>query len=287
MKRLLLVALAVIFVTGDARAADERDDSEMWLKLGVQLRRAGEHEDALAAFIRAHKARPSAKTLAQIGLAHQSLHDWARSADCLASALATHEDWVEKNRRPLEDALATVETHIGWVLVTGPSGATVSLDELSVGSLPMKEIRADEGEHFARVAKDGFETWSSKVRVVAGKTVEVVAILEQAKPRALAAGVVPPYLDVGRPVAGSSRVPGIIAGGLLGAGVSVATIGAVIWIQQKSGAFEGYQTGATGPALLAGGLLGALAGGVGLYLTRDRPVAVGMTAYGPMVAGRF
>jgi hypothetical protein len=47
------------------------------------------------------------------------------------------------------------------------------------------------------------------------------------------------------------------------------------------------QAGPTGPLLVAGGVVGTLAGGVMVYLFRDRLVAVGANAYGPTVSGRF
>jgi hypothetical protein len=78
-----------------------------------------------------------------------------------------------------------------------------------------------------------------------------------------------------------------LGGGLLGAGLAVATVGTVVWIQQAEGSYGTFNSGATGPGLLVGGVVGMLAGGVVLYLSRGSSVSAGMTARGPVVGGRF
>jgi hypothetical protein len=71
--------------------------------------------------------------------------------------------------------------------------------------------------------------------------------------------------------------------GILGAGLAVATVETVVWIQQAQGSYGTFDSGATGPVLLVGGVVGMLAGGVVLYVSRDTSVSAGMTARGPVV----
>jgi hypothetical protein len=69
--------------------------------------------------------------------------------------------------------------------------------------------------------------------------------------------------------------------------LAVATVGTVVWIQQAQGSYGTFDSGATGPVLLVGGVVGMLAGGVVLYVSRDTSVSAGMTSRGPVVGGRF
>lgn len=181
MRTLCFTVLMALLVSSHAAAGDE-EDSEAWLKSGVKLRRAGDHAGALKAFIQAHYLNPSGRTMGQIGLAQQSLHEWKRSANALAVALRTSHEWVEKNRKVLEEALAMVKSHIGRLLVTGPAGSDLHVDESRVGRLPLEEIQMDEGEHVVRVEKAGMKTWSTTVKITGGKTTEVAALLEGGVP---------------------------------------------------------------------------------------------------------
>jgi hypothetical protein len=172
MRTLCLTVLVALLVSSHAAAGDE-EDCEAWLKSGVKLRRAGDHAGALKAFIQAHYLNPSGRTMGQIGLALQSVHEWKRSANALAVALRTSHEWVEKNRKVLEEALVMVKSHIGRVLVTGPVGSDLYVDEIRAGRLPLEEIQMDEGEHVVRVEKAGMKTWSTTVKITGGTTTEV------------------------------------------------------------------------------------------------------------------
>jgi len=136
------------------------------------------------------------------------------------------------------------------------------------------------------VSREGLQNWSSTVTVPGGKTVEVVAMLAQAKPKAEPPSAVEPRLDVSSLVAHKNQLVSMLGAGLVGGGLCVATVGTVVWIQQARGAYGNFDSGVTGPVLLAGGLAGAIAGSVLIYLHWGT-VGVGMTAYGPTVSGRF
>lgn len=287
--RTLHLAILFVLVASSHAAAGEVEDSETWIKMGVKMRRDGDHAGALEAFMRAHRLNPSDRTMGQIGLARQSLHDWKRSAESLKLALGSSDAWVDKNRKYLEDALAMVKSHIGRLLVTGPEGSDVYVDERGEGRLPLHGIQVDEGEHEVRVEKIRMKSWSTTVKITSGKTTEITALLEAEVPRVAPAVPTAPGIDVTRP-AHTKQMKGyltLLGSGLIGAGLSVAAVGTVVWIQQERGTYGAFDSGSTGPLLVAGGVVGALAGGVMMYLFRDKPVAVGANAYGPTVGGRF
>lgn len=285
----LIVGIVVGTVASSATPAEASvdEDSEVWIRRGIQRRRDGENEAALDAFLRAYRIQPTGRTLAQVGLARQSLRQWVEAVDCLEEALRRREAWIERNRQPLEEALSAVKGHVGWLLVTGPAGARLWILDVAMGTLPMKEIRVDEGLYVAKVARDGSRAWSQTVTVVGGKTVEMVAMLEEARPVEPVIAERSPGLDVNAVRSQRSGLGKTIGGGILGAGLAVATVGTVVWIQQAQGSYGTFDSGATGPVLLVGGVVGMLAGGVVLYVSRDTSVSAGMTSRGPVVGGRF
>jgi hypothetical protein len=122
------------------------------------------------------------------------------------------------------------------------------------------------------------------VTVTGQKTIELVAMLEDAPPVAVPTR---PSVDVSTELSRKSDLGRTIGGGILGAGLAVATVGTVVWIQQAQGSYGTFDSGATGPVLLVGGVVGMLAGGVLLYVGRDSSVSAGMTSRGPVVGGSF
>src|ERR1017187_10436850 len=86
---------------------------------------------------------------------------------------------------------------------------------------------------------------------------------------------------------GTASLLRTLGAGLVGASLAVAVTGTVIWVQQESGSYGTFNSGSTGSGLLIGGVVGMLAGGVVLYVSRDTSVSAGMTSRGPVVGGRF
>ena len=263
--RFIVLVLLVAGISGGAGAADV-SSSEAFIRKGVKLRKAGEHAAALDAFLRAHELARSGRSLALVGLARQSLRQWMEAYDCLQGALSTPESWVRKYRGSLEEALGAVESHIGWLLVTGPEGAKVFVDERALGILPMKEARVEVGRHLVRVEKDGARSWSRTVTMLPKRTIEVVAMLE-AEPVVASIALPAPGVDVR---SGGVRPPessaGTVAAAVAGAGLTLTAVGTVVMIEEESGMYGSFDPGATGPALLAAGLVGAIASGIVMYM---------------------
>jgi hypothetical protein len=260
----------ILVVAGSAATADAANatSSEAFIRKGVELRKAGEHAAALDAFLRAHEASRSGRSLALVGLARQSLRQWLEAYDCLQGALATPESWVQKNRGSLEQALEVVRSHIGWLVVTGPEGAKVFLDERALGMLPMKEARVEEGRHLVRVEKQGAKPWSRTVTLLPAKTSEVVAMLEAETAQSVveAMEVPAPGVDLRSGGIKPTSSAGTVGAAVAGAGLTLAVVGTVVMIEQEEGMYGTFDPGATGPALLAAGLVAAAAGGIVMYL---------------------
>jgi hypothetical protein len=263
-------------------------ESESWIRKGVELRQSGANDEALEAFLHAHRIWPSSRTMAQIGLAHQSLRQWMKAADDLDEALVSHGPWIEKNRPPLEEAVAAVKKHIGWLGIKGLDGSRAWLNETPIGTLPLKEIRVEEGSYVVKVEHEEAAPWSQTVAVPGGKVAEAVAPLEEAaavRSVATQGGGV----DVASARPGTAPLLRTLGAGLVGASLAVAVTGTVIWVQQESGSYGTFNSGSTGSGLLIGGVVGMLAGSALIYWTasKESAITVGLNGRGPVVGGAF
>lgn len=152
----LAASLALAVALCSVASAAPPEPAEALIEQGVKLRVEGKHAEALELFSKAHAQSPSARTLAQMGLAEGSLRRWLDAEAHLAAALeAGDTPWIEvrRNREALEQALVSVRRHIGSLVVLGPAGTEVSVNGRVAGHLPLvAPLRLAEGQ--ARV--DGF-----------------------------------------------------------------------------------------------------------------------------------
>lgn len=171
---LFMAAMSLFALPSVAHA----DQAERLIEQGVALRVQGKLLEALDAFKRAHALAPSARTLAQMGLAEGALHRWVAAEDHLSAALASHDTpWIEvaRNREALEQALGTVRAHIGTVKVLGAAGARVTADDRDLGPLPVASpLHLPEGPVHLKATAPGYGTTEVAVTIVAGSEQTVV-----------------------------------------------------------------------------------------------------------------
>jgi hypothetical protein len=139
--------------------------------MGVALRRDHRDAEALELFRRAFALEPTPHAQAQMGLAEQSLGQWLAADSDLRTALAASpDDWITRNRPILEEALAFVAAHLGWIEISASAvGARVIVDGSLVGTTPLQEpVRARAGEVTVRVEADGFKKTERTVSVSPG-----------------------------------------------------------------------------------------------------------------------
>ena len=60
-----------------------------------------------------------------------------------------------------------------------PEGARVFLDGKLIGTTPLAIPGVGAGEHAIRLERDGYQHWSSSVRIVTGEQNRVTASLEE------------------------------------------------------------------------------------------------------------
>jgi hypothetical protein len=164
---LLLVALVAPAAAAQEPAAPPApapavdDESERLIALGVERRRAGDDQEALALFTRADAVRPSGHARAQMGLALQALGRWVEAERALTAVLPRRDDpWVERYRNLLESGLAAVQSHLAWLDVTcTTAGATLYVQGALAGALPLGEpLRVEAGRVVIEVSAPGYVT---------------------------------------------------------------------------------------------------------------------------------
>jgi hypothetical protein len=144
---------------------------------GIELRKAGEDEAALAEFERAYALRPSPRCAAQIALARQALGEWVAGERALLEALGAGTDpWVARNRGYLEASLAAIQEHVGVIEVEADvDGAEVWVDGVLRGRLPIDGgVRVAEGEVAVELRTPRFPAAHRTVRVQGKSRVQVL-----------------------------------------------------------------------------------------------------------------
>jgi tetratricopeptide repeat protein len=106
----------------------------------IQRREAGRDAEALELYRRANALEPhNARVLAHLGATYQALGRWVFAHTYLSRALEHRDDaYIQRHRGELEDALAVVGEHIGFLEVYGaPAGAEALINGQLVATLPM------------------------------------------------------------------------------------------------------------------------------------------------------
>jgi hypothetical protein len=300
-----MLLFCVAMVTDHLALAGDSDAAQQIVLEGLDLRRKGDHRGALRLFREAHSMAPSPMTLAQIGLAEQSLERWVDSSEHLTTALADGNfSWIEKNRALLQKALDVVDSHIGAVMVTGtPAGAEVIVAGSAHGTLPLTApIRVAEGTWPVEVRLHGFRTYREEIAIRGGSSESLGLVLEPMGPdqplRPERTGAEPSRTDdapieppvqwwTTRRAVGVSLMIGGVAG--MAAGGTLLHLNGTPACTPPPGGLcrQRYETAAPGWFLLGGGVLGALVGGFLELPVGKVDLAIGPSAVALSLGGRL
>ncbi len=152
------VALCGSLVGFHARAQAQARDAEALIDAGLERRARREDEAALALFQEAHALSPTARSLAQVGLAEQALGRWIDAEAHLTPALDAADPWIERNRAALRGAVEAVRAHLASVEVSvNVPGASVRINGHDVGSHPLpRPVRVVAGTVALEVRAEGY-----------------------------------------------------------------------------------------------------------------------------------
>jgi len=178
-KTVRFCAAGVVFLAlaGTAAADDAQREADKLIKHGVDLRKAHDDEAAAREFQKAYDLAHTPRAAGQLGLAEQALGRWEDAERHVAEAVhAPADPWVAKNRAALDEALGTIQAHLGRVEVIGdPAGATVSINGREVGKLPLADaVRVSAGEVDIEVQQPGYVGAQRTVTIVGGQYQKIV-----------------------------------------------------------------------------------------------------------------
>jgi hypothetical protein len=155
-----------------AQAAPTEDASspevEALVQQGIELRRAGKDQEALAAFQAAAEREPgSMRTKLHLAAAHQALGHWQDADTLLREALRAEDDpYVQRHRATLEKAAEFVGRRMGTLDVTGTAGAEVRVNGKAQGTLPLSApLRMPVGSYTLEVRLEGHYSVSRPVAI--------------------------------------------------------------------------------------------------------------------------
>jgi hypothetical protein len=156
----LCMSLALLSTEGVALAQQEKPETEALLRKGIQLRRDGSDEAALAVFLEAEAESPdSVRVLLHVATAAQAASKWLMADEYLRKAAAHDDDpYYQRYRAEIEEVRAATAQRVGQFRAVGePQGAQVSLNGQVVGTLPMESPKTLEaGTYVLEVTKDGY-----------------------------------------------------------------------------------------------------------------------------------
>jgi hypothetical protein len=293
------LVVAIVLAT-DLAGAAPADPAEPLIEQGVKLRTEGRHAEALELFQKANAASPSARTLAQMGLAEGSLKRWTDAEAHLVAALDAHDTpWIEnrRNREALEQALTAVRAHIGTLLIVGPASIEVALDGKPLGRLPLAgPLRVAEGPIQVRGTAPGHRPTNVDATISGATETTVTLDLGPALPPPLPAA---PIID-DEPLIASPPNGGAWktwTGASLLAVSAAALVTGAVWLavdgngtcDPPAGArcLRVYDTKTSGWVALAVGGAAGVGGGILLWKGRHTDASVALAPGLLSVGGRF
>ncbi len=216
--RPFIVQLLVLTLVGSAHAQPlpiSEGATQDVIQQGIQLRRAGKDEAALALFLDLERRTPdSVRVLLHVTAAAQAIGKWLMAHEYLEKAEAYKADsYYQRHRVEIQQMTEAVAQRVGQLRVIGsPVGAEVRVNGEAIGTLPMTETRAVEvGSYQLEVSKPGYYSLRRPLSIVAGSPLTQEAV--ELKPGvALAQQVAPPgasrqsaAAEEGRPQAWRAR----------------------------------------------------------------------------------
>jgi hypothetical protein len=166
-----------------ASTSAERAQADALIGEGIQLRREKRDADALQRFERAYALVPTARALAQIGLAELALSRFQAAEAHLKDALAKDDDWVRRNRRTLEGSMSAAGAYLGTVTVSSNlSGAEIWISGARAGTSPLPPQRVLAGNVLVEVRSSRGQRVERALTVASRATHHVHVEIEPAPP---------------------------------------------------------------------------------------------------------
>lgn len=143
---------------------------------GVQLFKEWSFEAALAEFRRAYQLAPSYRVLYNIAQVNYELHAYVEALKGFRQYLSEGGSEIPKDRQTqVEAEIRKLEGRVGYLEVTSNvAGAQVSVDEVPVGTLPLRSpILVNPGVRRVSASKSGYAMTARNVTIAGGDHAQV------------------------------------------------------------------------------------------------------------------
>jgi len=199
----LALALAIAGLAPLRLPAQEEDSNRLakqFYEQGIRYYEQGDNRAAAEAFREAYKVRPSWKILFNIGQTEAAAGHYGLAVEAFEQYLVEGKDAIEQERRDyVLGEIQRMKVLVGTLVIHGPDGAAVFVDDMNRGELPAAQrVKVEAGERHVVVSTNTGVLLRNVIRMSGGDEV----VLEANPSRA---SVPHPSLA---PVAGKPSIPG-------------------------------------------------------------------------------
>ena len=168
-------------VPAPAHEPAEMREAREHFSRGIALFEHGDHNGALAEFLRAQTLSGRPGIWFNIGASYQALHRYPEALDALRRYLAEAPRSNPRQRADAERSLQEIEALIAHLrIAVEPAGATTLLDGVPVPN--GADIAVGPGRHRIESTADGYQTAREEVIIASGETRVVTVALRQIQP---------------------------------------------------------------------------------------------------------
>jgi hypothetical protein len=166
--------------SGAPTSAERLGQAKDLFRKGVTLLEAGDVERALEYFQRSRAAVPSAPNTTNAAICLEELGRYDEALEVYEELLLKFSaDLDPEDRSNLGPKMAFLRTKVGAIDISSNVDGLVVIDRRARGKLPFSApVRVLGGQkHVVRVFKDGYESFETRIDVVAGRTLTLEAKL--------------------------------------------------------------------------------------------------------------
>lgn len=206
---LALVTEAVVSIAPPSIAEaqpNKADEAKTRFQKGVELFQEADFQGSLVEFKRSYELVPNFNVLYNIGQVYFQMQDYANALRTLQQYLELGGNRVTASRRTdVERDIEKLRGRVAPVTIrTSVSGAEIFVDDVSVGTSPLKDtIMVSSGKRRFSASKEGYNTARDTKEVVSGETTEVSLNLTELAPGQTNVVVEPPGGGAGGAGAGN------------------------------------------------------------------------------------
>lgn len=165
-----------------SRGAPADEGFQQQLRAALMEFNAGNFEEARGLMTKAHRLKPSARTLRGLGMIEFELRNYASSAEYLAEALAsTERPLTDVQRAEVQGLLARAKGFVARVLVSlEPASARLLVD--GIPATGGGELALEVGDHILEARANGYVAEKRQLKVAGGESLSVSFALQLLRP---------------------------------------------------------------------------------------------------------